>query len=165
MRRIKRGTAILLLGVCLLLAAGCTAVVRDGANTAKEKILSGFNEFLQSMSPYALTRDSKLVGERELGEDSYTGHYTADYRDFSGEEILFGGTSLRRGGGHSLTVAYTLEVTAGSASLYWLEKGTRHPIAGDTGTGTYAITLSEGDNYIVLAGKGFSGNLSITAAS
>lgn len=165
MRRIKRGTAILLLGVCLMLAAGCTAVVRDGDNTAKEKILNGFNEFLQSMSPYALTRDSKLVGERELGEDSYTGHYTADYRDFSGEEILFGGTSLRRGGGQSLTVTYALEVTAGSASLYWLEKGTRHPIAGDAGTGTYAVTLSDGDNYIIFAGKGFSGNLSITAAS
>lgn len=91
------------------------------------------------MSPHALTRDSKLVGERELGEDSYTGNYTADYQDFSGEEILFGGTSLRRDGGQSLTVAYTLEVTAGSASLYWLEKGTRHPIAGDTGTGTYEL--------------------------
>lgn len=164
MRRIKRGTAILLLGVCLLLAAGCTAVVRDGANTAKEKILSGFNEFLQSMSPYALTRDSKLVGERDLGEDSYTGNYTADYRDFSGEEILFGGTSLRRDGGEALTVTYTLEVTAGSASLYWLEKGTRHPILGDDGFGMYEITFSEGDNYIVLAGKGFTGNLSLTTS-
>lgn len=165
MKRIKRGTAILLLGVCLLLAAGCTTVLRDGANNAKEKIVNGFNEFLQSASPYALTRDSRLVGERTPGTDSYTGSYTADYRDFSAEEILFGGTSLRRGGGDSLTVTYTLTVTSGSASLYWLEKGTRHPIAGDTGAGTYAVTLSDGDNYIVLTGKSFSGSLSITVAS
>lgn len=164
MRRIKRGTAILLLSACLLLTAGCVATVRDGYGTAKEKFTNGFNEFLQSVSPYALTRDAKLIGERSMGADSYTGSYTADYKAFSGEEILFGGTSLRRDGGDQLSVTYTLEVTSGSASLYWLEKGTRHPITGDTGAGTYEITLSEGDNYIVLAGKSFSGSLSITAA-
>ncbi len=162
MRRIKRGTAILLLGVCLLLTAGCAATVRDGYSAAKEKLVNGFNEFLQSVSPYALTRDAQLAGKRSMGTDSYTGSYTADYHDYSGEEILFGGTTLHRDDGDQLTVTYTLEVTSGSASLYWLEKGTRHPIAGDSGKGTYEITLSEGDNYIILSGRSFTGHLAVS---
>lgn len=161
MRRIKRGTAILILAVCLLLTAGCTTAMRGESDITKDKLVTVLNELLQHTSPNALTRDRELIGKRSMGADSYTGSYTADYREFDGEEILFGGTSLHRDGGNKLTVRYSLKITSGSASLYWMEQGTRHPITSGTTQGAYEINLSEGDNYVALSGSNFTGELSV----
>ena len=102
------------------------------------------------------------MGERENGVDEYTGSYEAEYENFNGEEFLFGGTALERKDGNSLKVTYKLEITEGTAALYWLAAGEQYTIASEGAEDVYEFTISAGDNYIVLKGKDFSGTLTMT---
>ena len=152
--------AVLLTVFCLSFSlAGCGS---GQEGSLKDNLIDGFDHFLQSFSRHALTKDKNLQGERAPGPDEYTGSYTAHYEDFNGEEFLFGGTALERERGSNLKVSYTLEVTSGSAVLYWISSGEKHVIANDGGEDVYHLTLGSGDNYISLEGESFSGSLEMT---
>lgn len=138
--------------VCFLCACG----------NMKDTIINGYDNLIQSISKHALTKDKNLVGERKYTDDEYTGTYDADYHNFNGEEFLFGGTALERKEGNSLKVTYTLKITEGTASLYWLAAGEQYAIATETAEDVYEFSISAGDNFIVLKGDDFSGVLTIT---
>lgn len=133
-----------------------------GKGSLKDILIDGYDNLIQSVSKHALTESKDLVGERENGVDEYTGSYEAEYENFNGEEFLFGGTALERKDGNSLKVTYKLEITEGTAALYWLAAGEQYTIASEGAEDVYEFTISAGDNYIVLKGKDFSGNLTMT---
>lgn len=134
---------------------------------AKDEI----SEWMSSASSYALTGEKSLKGTRKTGIDDYVGSYEAEYKQFNGEEYIFGGTSMERENGSSLKATYSLHVQSGTAVLYWLgskeehilfgEKE-KHVIAEGTDEDIYEFTFSAGDNFIVLEGEDFSGELSLT---
>ena len=155
MKMVKRVVAALLLLCVLLGLAGC------GSENLKDNILNGYEHWLEFNSKHALTKESKLQGEKTKGEDAYVGSYTAEYKSFDGEEYIFGGTELERDAGNELTVTYTLKITSGSASIIWDHSGSQYTLASIEGEGTHEITLGSGDNYIVLKGEDFSGSLEL----
>lgn len=157
MKRIKIVIPVALSLCFLFMLTGCST--DKDADKWKDNIISGFNDWMQSFSRHALTKDKNLQGKRSNGEDEYTGTYEADYDSFNGEEFIFGGTALERDNGSNLKATYTLKITSGSAILYWLKSGEEHIIADTNADSIYNFTLSSGDNYIVLKGEGFSGNL------
>ena len=79
--------AATLLAICCILS-GVTACDKD-------TILQHYDNALQMGGTLARTPDAALQGIRVPGADGYTGAYTAAYRNFSGTEILFGGTALK----------------------------------------------------------------------
>lgn len=48
---------------------------------------------------------------------------------FNGEEFIFGGTALERDNGSNLEATYSLTITSGKATLYWLSSGEEHIIS------------------------------------
>ena len=90
------------------------------AGCSKDEILNHYNNIVQSAGSIELTGKSSLQGEKEKGIDDYTGTYTADYANFSGTEYLFGGTSIKREAGKELSIDCTLEVTEGTAKVFWI---------------------------------------------
>ena len=58
--------------------------------------------------------------KKEIRIDEYTGTYTADYENFSDTAYLFGGTSIKREAGKELSIDCTLEVTEGTAKVFWI---------------------------------------------
>ena len=90
------------------------------AGCSKDEILNHYNNIVQSAGSIELTGKSSLQGEKEKGIDDYTGTYTADYANFSGTEYLFGGTSIKREAGKELSIDCTLEITEGSAKVFWI---------------------------------------------
>ena len=80
--------AAALLAICCILS-GIPACDKD-------TILRHYDNALQVGGALARTPDAALQGIRVPGGDSYTGSYTAAYQNFSGREILFGGTALKR---------------------------------------------------------------------
>ena len=58
--------------------------------------------------------------KKEIRIDEYTGTYTADYENFSDTEYVFGGTSIKREAGKELSIDCTLEVTEGTAKVFWI---------------------------------------------
>ena len=108
MKKIVLALAFVLLGSFMLF--GCS----------KDEILDHYNNIVQSAGSIELTGKSSLQGEKEKGIDDYTGTYTADYANFSGTEYLFGGTSIKREAGKELSIDCTLEITEGTAKVFWI---------------------------------------------
>ena len=153
----KRILTVSLLSLCLILTiTGCSG------DNVKDNVINGFNDMLQHFSKYALTDENDLQGDKTKGDDTYTGSYVADYEDFNGEEYIFGGTALERDKGSDLTVTYELTVDSGTVRFYWRDKEEEQIIADASDTGTYSVTLEEGDNYLTLEGDDFCGSLRVT---
>ena len=148
MKKVKSLVA-LSLALCMVLCfAGCSSNNDEG--NLKDNLVNGFNNWLESFSKHAVTKDKNLQGERENDIDQYTGRYTASYDGFNGEEFIFGGTALERENGSNLEATYSLT------------SGEEHIICEESADDTYKFTLGSGDNYIVLRGDDFSGNLELT---
>ena len=153
----KRIFTVSILSLCLILTiTGCSG------DNVKDNVINGFNDMLQHFSKYALTDENDLQGDKTKGDDTYTGSYVADYEDFNGEEYIFGGTALERDKGSDLTVTYQLTVDSGTVRFYWRDKEEEKIIADASDTGTYSVTLEEGDNYLTLEGDDFCGSLRVT---
>ena len=145
------------LSLCLIL---CSISILSGCT--KDEILDQYNHIVQSAGSIALTGNSSLQGTKEKGTDDYTGSYTADYEDFSDTEYLFGGTSINREAGKELSVDCMLEVTKGTAKVFWIS-GSDEAVTLIETTGTYSdtITLPEGGNYIGIACEDFTGSIEL----
>ena len=130
------------------------------AGCSKDEILDQYNNVVQSAGNTALTSDFSLKGDRAYGDDCYTGTYTADYKDFSKTEYLFGGTSIERENGKDISVSCDLEITEGTAQVFWIS-GSDDPVILLEATDSYSetITLPEGGNYIGITGNNFTGQL------
>ena len=153
----KRILTVSLLSLCLVFTiTGCSG------DNVKDNVINGFNDMLQHFSKYALTDENDLQGDKTKGDDTYTGSYVADYEDFNGEEYIFGGTALKRDKGSALTVTYELTVDSGTVRFYWRDKEEEEIIADASDTGTYSVTLEEGDNYLTLEGDDFCDSLRVT---
>lgn len=150
MKKIVLALTFVLVGSFML--AGCS----------KDEILNHYNNIVQSAGSIELTGKSSLQGEKEKGNDDYTGTYTADYANFSGIEYLFGGTSIKREAGKELSIDCTLEITEGTAKVFW-SSGSDEAVTLIEATGTYSdtITLPDGGNYIGIECENFTGNIEL----
>lgn len=146
--------------LCLVFCLGGCGAESD-KDSLKDNLIDGWNNLMQSFSRHALTKDRDLKGDKENGIDEYTGNYTAEYDDFNGEEFIFGGTALERDNGSNLKATYTLSVSSGQATLYWLSAGEEHMISDKSADDIFSFTICSGDNYIVLKGENFSGSLEL----
>ncbi len=102
------------------------------SNCSKNDILDSYNNVIQSVGQIELTKKTFLQGEKNVGDDDYTGAYKADYESFSNTEYLFGGTSIKRDAGKEVTI--TCEQT---------------------------ITLSDGRNYFGIECNKFTGKIEL----
>ena len=111
---------------------------------------------------FTSTGKLSLEGTKEKGIDDYTGTYTADYENFSDIEYLFGGTSIKREAGKELSIDCTLEVTEGTAKVFWIS-GSDEAVTLIETTGTYSdtITLPDGGNYIGIECEDFTGSIEL----
>lgn len=147
-----RKTVLLLFLMLVSVLSGCT----------KEEVLKQYNHIVQSAGSMALTGNLSLQGVKKKGVDDYTGRYTAEYKNFSDTEYLFGGTSINRESGKELSVTCTLEVTQGAAKVFWISGFDKKVTLMET-SGTYSdtITIPDGGNYIGIECKEFTGNIKL----
>ena len=148
MKKIVLPLILILFGTTIL--SGCT----------KDEILNHYNNVVQSAGSIELTGNSSLQGKKDNGIDDYTGTYQADYENFSNTEYLFGGTSIKREAGKDISVTCTLEVSSGTAKIFWISGADEAVTLLET-TGTYSdtITLPDGGNYIGIECENFTGNI------
>lgn len=139
--------------------AGCSSNHDKGS--LKDNLIDGWNNWMQSLSKHALTKNKDLQGKKTNGDDEYTGTYIAAYDRFNGKELIFGGTGLDRENGNHLKVTYTLTIKEGTAELYWIAGNDEYTIANDGSENTKEYTISFGDNYIVLKGENLTGSLEL----
>ncbi len=156
--RLVGGAAKKLLSV--LVAVGLMFCL-TGCN--KDQVVGVYNQVLQLFDA-GVTTDAELQGHREPGADAYTGRYEAEYRDFTGTEVLFGGTALQRDAGDTLEITCDLSSTDGELKVEWLS-GAEEPrlLFEGSGTQTATLHLPAGSNFIQVHAEGFTGSLSLEA--
>lgn len=150
MKRLALSLALTLLAGLLL--AGC----------GKDQVLDAYGAAVAVLGNVGLDSSLTLQGDREFGEDKYTGTYTAEYEAFTGEECPFGGTALEKRENEHVTVTCTIECTAGTAKLVW-NCGAAEPVALAEGAGTFTETvyLAPGSNYFNLEFEAFTGSVAL----
>ena len=148
------------------LADGTDAVLGAAADatddSVKDAILDAYGSLVDAAGSWALTPDRSLQGERVPGEDDYTGTYEANYGDFSGTELLFGGTTLDRETGNTVELTCFLDIEEGEAAVF-LCSGGEDPVILLSESGDYASTIKVGggSTYIGVWGEGVTGSVSI----
>lgn len=119
--------------------------------------------FIGVFEDRALIFSRPLKGERCFGVNHYTGTYLAAYDDFSGQEAIFGGTSLTPPV-ESVTITCTLSGEKGSARLEFRSVD-KDPLVlcreGETYTGE--LTLPAGSNYLCVVAENFTGSMELKA--
>lgn len=149
----RKYMAICLVLCCLLSMSACS----------KDEMVEQYNEALQAVGDNNLTSDKKLQGDRNFGEDSYVGTYQAEYDDFTGKEIIFGGTSLERDSGNEISISCDLNIEEGMIKLL-LQTGDNDPqILCDTlGKYSETIKLPSASNYLIVQSENFTGSIKLT---
>ena len=148
------------------LADGTDAVLGAAADatddSVKDALVDAYGSLVDAAGALALTPDRSLQGERVQGEDDYTGVYEAGYEDFSGTELLFGGTTLDREAGNTVEISCSLTVEEGEAAVF-LRSGSEDPVLLLSGSGDYAGTIEVGGGSVYLGvwGEGVTGSVSI----
>lgn len=130
---------------------------------SKDEIIDDFNHVLESIGNDNLTGNKKLQGNREFGENSYVGTYKADYDNFTGKEILFGGTSLDRDDGNEIHISCDLDIGSGTAKVILQTGNDESKILCETSQRySEVIELSAASNYIIIQAENFMGSCELT---
>lgn len=141
-------------------ALGAAADATD--DSVKDTLVGAYGSLVDAAGSWALTPDRFLQGERVRGEDDYTGTYEANYEDFSGTELLFGGTTLDRAAGNTVEISCSLDIEEGEAAVF-LCSGSDDPVILLSGSGDYSSTIEVGggSTYIGVWGEEANGSASI----
>lgn len=128
----------------------------------KDGILNIYGALIDKAGAAALTPEGELEGRLERGADDYTGAYAATYADFTGTELLFGGTTLEREGGSTLKIECSLSLEGGEAAVF-LRSGAEDPVVLLSGSGAYTgtVEVDGASTYIGVWGDHASGTVSI----
>lgn len=128
--------------------------------TSKEKILEKYNHTLESVGALRLTSTEKLQGARTFLNNHYTGIYEATYNNYSGEEYIFGSTSLNSI--ENVHIKIVLENTTGKINITLNQRGKITELCQDQNTCEYDFSLSSGSNYLSLNMNNYTGNIFIS---
>lgn len=129
---------------------------------SKDSIVKGYRDTIELIGKIAVTSDSRLVGKRQKGLNTYTGTYSASYKEYSETEFPFGGTSLEPPG-DKIIITCTISIKSGSVKVYFTSRGEETPLADAPGEYTYTLELPPGTNYIGIRGEAFTGEITINA--
>lgn len=156
------GTDIVLNGLADGTGQMLDSLTKADDGRLKDRLLEAYGALLDEAGSTVLTPESRLKGRLKKGGDDYTGSYEADYSDFTGTELLFGGTTLEREGGSTLSIRCTLSLENGSAAVF-LRSGSDDPVVllSESGAYTGTVEADGASTYIGVWGDHVDGSVSI----
>ncbi len=146
----KVGLLVIAICLTLILCSGCT----------KDGFLNIYENVNEKAGDMVLTNKSKLKGNREFGEDHYTGTYEVTYKKFKGEEVLFGGTTIEREN-DNIHIEINVENSEGNIKIYMKLKEKEETLAIEDGSYEFDFNVKDGSNYLIIKGDNYSGKVNI----
>lgn len=126
----------------------------------KDDILGSYNNFVESAGKIELTPKFKLNGEKSEWADDLRGIYTSDYENFTGEECIFGTTSIQTS--EDLSIKCNISSESGDAKVILSkDDNDEETILEGNGSIEENLNLSAGRNYIIIKCDDFTGNIEI----
>lgn len=151
----KKFSAVFLTVALMFWLTACSSQFDSGIYSWLEKTAA-------ALGRSQITSDSELIGERFVETDSFTGEYTAQCRDDSGRDVIFGGGRIRSG---KLFVSGKICVTQGSVTICARinQEKIKIPLEAD---GSFSVTLNleSGGNYVMIDYDDFTGSAKLSSA-
>lgn len=150
----KKFSAVFLTVALMFLLTACSSQFGSGIYGWLEKTAA-------ALGRSQITSDSELIGERFVETDSFTGEYTAQCRDDSGRDVIFGGGRIRSG---QLFVSGRLRIHEGSATVIVRINKEKFeiPLKAD-GSFSMTLDLQSGGNYVMIDYDDFTGTAELTS--
>lgn len=146
----KKIGILIVVFLTLTLCSGCS----------KDGILDFYKGVNEKVGDTVLTNNIKLKGDRKFGEDHYTGTYKVTYKNFKGEEVVFGGTTIERDE-ENIHITLNIEDSKGDLKVFMKLKEKEEILATGDGSYEFDFNVKDGSNYLIIQADKYSGKINI----
>lgn len=136
-------------------------MIIGGLYMSKDKVIENYDSIVHFLGENTLTKDKKLIGNRKFGVDKYVGTYNAEYEEFTGEEILFGGTGLSRKNGDHIHINFEISNSNGKIEVVMRYKDTDKVIATEDGNYDFDSYVEGASSYFIIKADNYSGKIDV----
>ena len=161
MRKIGKIIGCCLIAASLLASTACSGLdrlsenLKDGAEQLSNDVVIGKSNAL--ITPY-----QSFEGSRTSDNDFFRATYDASVTGFNGQDILVADTDLKENECREIVIRYQLDSLDGNCQLIYIPPDLEEQVLSESASGSVAVQLKEGANYIGITGTDFSGTIQIT---
>ena len=161
MRKCGKFLGCCLITVSLLACTACSGFdrlsdnLKDGAEQLSDDVVIGKSNAL--ITPY-----QSFEGSRTSDNKTFQATYDASVVGFDGQDILVADTDLNENDCREVTVQYSFDWQSGNCQLIYISPELEEKVLSDSSSGSVAIQLQAGANYIGITGTDYSGSIQIT---
>ncbi len=138
----------------------CMSIFTSG-KSPKDKIINAYDSIIQSFDNAGITNNWKLKGKRDFGEDKYVGTYKAEYDRYTGDETIFGGTSLHRKNGDHIKLNIKIQKQNGNIKVINKLGDNEITLIEDTGEYEDIIYIDGMSYYLIVVLEDFTGSIDV----
>ena len=109
-----------------------------------------------------ITPYQSFEGSRTSDNDAFQASYDASVTEFSGQDILVADTDLKENECREIMVQYQFDSLDGSCQLIYISPDLEEKVLSESASGSVAVQLQAGANYIGITGTDYSGAIQIT---
>ncbi|MBP3635662.1 MAG: hypothetical protein J6J17_04355 [Bacilli bacterium] len=128
---------------------------------SKDGLIDRYKNISEKIGDVILTNDCKLKGIRTFGLDHYVGIYEVEYKDYTGKEVVFGGTTIKKDNDDNIHVKIMIKDSKGSVQVIQKLKEEDRILASKDGIYGYDFNINDGSNYLIINLKDYSGKIKI----
>ena len=161
MRKIGKIIGCCLIAVSLLACTACSGLdrlsenLKEGAEQLGDDVVIGKSNAL--ITPY-----QSFEGSRTSDNDAFLATYDASVTGFNGQDILVADTDLKENECREVVIRYQLDSLDGNCQLIYISPDLEEQVFSESASGSVAVQLQAGANYIGITGTDFSGTIQIT---
>ena len=161
MRRIGKFIGCGLIAIFLLTCTACSGFdrlsdnLKDGAEQLSDDVVIGKSNAL--VTPY-----QSFEGSRTADNEAFLATYDASVTGFNGQDILVADTDLKENECREIMIQYQFSSLNGDCQLIYISPDLEEKVLSDSSSGSVAIQLQAGANYIGITGTNYSGSIQIT---
>lgn len=150
-----------LIAVSLLAFTACSGLdrlsenLKDGAEQLSDDVVIGKGNAL--ITPY-----QSFEGSRTSDNDAFRATYDASVTGFSGQDILVADTDLKENECREIVIRYQLDSLDENCQLIYISPDLEEQVLSESASGSVAVQLQAGTNYIGITGTDYSGTIQIT---
>ena len=161
MRKIGKIIGCCLIAVSLMACTACSGLDRLGENL-KDGAEQLSNDVVIGKSNALITPYQSFVGSRSSDYDVFRATYDASVTGFNGQDILVADTDLKENECREIVIRYQLDSLDGNCQLIYISPDLEEQVLSESASGSVAVQLQAGANYIGIIGTDFSGTIQIT---
>ena len=110
-----------------------------------------------SYTPY-----QSFEGSRTSDNDAFLATYDASVTGFNGQDILVADTDLKENECREIVIRYQFDSLDGDCQLIYISPDLEEQVLSESASGSVAVQLQAGANYIGITGTDYSGAIQIT---